>query len=392
MQDGPNLSCLHILTSLPKTLLPRRPKRNMAPAYYDESDEEPPRTRRPRQPAPRPREESLSRSPSPRPKATARKSAMRDPSQPRKRSNSEVRLNPPTADGNDSDESTNGYWVRHKDGKREFIHDSDPRAADLGTRSGGGRSKSSKVDLEAKNDPRDKKFRERRNGYESDEGETLKAAKPKRKEYDLPYRDRPKGRYDDDSDAGYRGAAAGAAGLGAGAAAGAASRRKKDDYDDDRRKPDPRERRRRYDDDDYDEPRSKPRRPPPEKGYDTDAPRQRPRWEDGDRYGERRGGGRRDDYGRDKRRSAYDDDPYYSDRRDDRRMPERTKSSKYPDDRDRYADRRRRDVDDRRVDKKKGDGDWKKTAGTLFMTQAMPIIKKEGTKMLQKEMARRFGG
>ena len=195
-------------------------------------------------------------------------------------------------------------------------------------------------DLERKNRPRDKQFRDKRDGYESDEGETLRKSKPRGDNFDEPD-PRKRGARDAYND------------------------RQRDPYGDQRPPP----RRGGYDDD---EP------PPPRRRRDRDyddepPPRQKRRDQPGVEYGSdpvpavRRSNTERPGRSQKSRRD-YDDDESSED--DRRRPPPRRRSQDdtrrrrrdYDDDRDdRGADRRRRDDrdrygDDRRRDKSRDRG------------------------------------
>ncbi|RMY87609.1 hypothetical protein D0861_05279 [Hortaea werneckii] len=191
-------------------------------------------------------------------------------------------------------------------------------------------------DLERKTRRRDREFRDKRDGYESDEGETLRAAKPKRRGggYDDdrgPPPARRGGRYDDEFDD-----------------RGPPPRRRKDDFDD------------------YDDP--PPRRrgggrpveygsdPVPVKRRDTDGGRRPPPRSRRDDYSDSE-----DDYSRPpppRRHRSYDDgkrrggrDKYGDDRiydSDDREDRDRRRRRQDIYDRDRAARRRDRSRGDRR--------------------------------------------
>lgn len=298
-------------------------------------------------------------------------------------------------------------------------------------------------DLERKTTDESKKFRAKRDGYESDEGETLRKSKrpsgdprdgPRRRDYDdyddpyvplekkdskldrikdklaMPLRGKPRAPDDRDDrnpppvEYGAAPIAAGAAGAAVGAAA-ASGRPRPRGYDTDPERP---RRRRTWGEDDMRAGgRDRGRDRYDDDGYDR---RPRPRFEDDDRYRSGRKD-RYDDYDdydrRDKRRDDRDRrgglapprpkyDAYYSDSREDRAYPrprnrdrdDRRARDDYSDrrDRDRYRDeyygRDRRDKD--RRSKGKSD-DWQKQAGVLFTTYALPIIKREGTKWLKRE-------
>ncbi|KAK3044569.1 hypothetical protein LTS18_000923, partial [Coniosporium uncinatum] len=113
---------------------------------------------------------------------------------------------------------------------------------------------------------------------------------------------------------------------------------------------------------------------------------------------------RRDERDRSRRRpppSRYpeEDDRYYSDDRDYRRRDDglrRARSQRGP--RDRYSDDRDR-YDDRDRPRQRGRGgqlpnipgikldkEWQKQGAEMFMTYAMPTIKREGGKYLMKNM------
>ncbi|KAI5369453.1 hypothetical protein Slin15195_G003290 [Septoria linicola] len=212
-------------------------------------------------------------------------------------------------------------------------------------------------DLEAKNRPRDQKFRDLRDGYESEEGENHKGSKytprnkmPRSNDDDLAYDDRKRRPRRNDyppPDSAISGTTRGGGG-----------------YDD----PPPRRRRDRDErpqyDDDYPPPRRRGDRPPPvEYGAEPIPSRQkserrpRPRrdyddYSDEEDYRPRRRRGTSADGGHGRRPRDYDDGPYYSDeprrRRDDdydraparRRDSSRRRRDDY-DDYDRYDDRDR---------------------------------------------------
>lgn len=196
----------------------------MAPAYYDRSDDDyddpPPRRYRRQQQPP-----SRGDSPSPEPQLRRRKSILKDPSDgpKRSRSGSQVRVRSPSEEkGYGSDDSSNGWWIKHKDGRKEFVHDNDPRAASMKSRAS---KPTGRHDLENKSAPRNKQFREKRDGYESDEGETLRKEKGRRSGYGNSRGDSRDGM--NSKGAALGGAAAGAlAGGSAGAAHGRASSKK----------------------------------------------------------------------------------------------------------------------------------------------------------------------
>jgi len=265
-------------------------------------------------------------------------------------------------------------------------------------------------DLEAKNGEGHQRFRAKRDGYESDEGENLRRSRraqpppakprpypdddeefgrPARQERSLPLRGKPRDPIDN-------GVEYGGAAVPADRDGGAIRRRRT--YKD----PSPRDRQ-GYDD--YDSPR-RPERRFDDPGYRSDhgrrAPRPRPRRDYDDDDYDRAPPRRRDDGYRSggERRPRPQD--YYSDHREDR-APRRGDPRRYPrEDRDRYYDDRRRDSRyddyDRRDprDKRKSAGGWQKEAQTAFMAYAMPTIKKEGTKwakkQLQSYMAKKGGG
>ena len=340
-------------------------------------------------------------------------------------------------------------------------------------------------DLERKTTDENKRFRSKRNDYESDEGETLRKSrrpsdgdpgKSRRRGYEdyggdddggaitryplerkeneldrirdkasLPMRGKPRavdgrdGRNEQPVEYGAVPIAAGAVGAATGAALAATARPRLRGYDTDPgRPPRPRtwaeddfkrERGRtrepdRYDDDDYYE-----RRPPRPRAHPTfvDDPE--------DIYG-RSGGGGGGGGGLARRRDRYDDDVYddyrrrerddpyrverdrdrngglmptrprydgyYSDSREDRAYPrprdrgrDRLRDrGRDRDPRDDYYDRRPRDMyrddyyDRRDRDGRRGGGkDLQRQVGLLFTTYALPVIKREGTKFVKKELA-----
>jgi hypothetical protein len=419
---------------------PRRRERR--PRYYSSDDDSiddypppkamPPRdSRRRERPGPE-RTDSASMPPPPRrpsilvdPDETSSQRARRRP-----RSNSQVRLQ---ASDDESDYDR-------------------PRARSNKT---GGPPRSARHDLERKVSPEQKQFREKRDGYESEEGEMHKKAAPRaprpRVNYDddsridEPYDRKPRrdprddvrglplrGKPRDPADAALAGAAGGAA-LAAAANPRLQRRRtykgegRDPRYDDDSppRGADPRDRnedprylsaagRARTDDrgyrsDDRGYRQNPTKRPPPRRKEDD--------YDDYDDYGDRDrrrrdGGGYRSDRGNRAQRPPRPQD-YYSDHRDDRalrsgpRDPRRRDPARdrYRDD-DRYRDydRRRGDDYDRPKSSKRGggplasfgDSKWQKEVGTAFVAYALPTIKKEGGKLLKKEMqkflARQQGG
>ncbi|KAF1978869.1 hypothetical protein BU23DRAFT_189551 [Bimuria novae-zelandiae CBS 107.79] len=145
-----------------------------------------------------------------------------------------------------------------------------------------------------------------------------------------------------------------------------------DDYDDPNRPP----RRRRPRDDEYysDSRHDRPRRD----AYDDRPPKR-------DAYDERPR--RRDDYD-----DGYDDRPRRQDPYDARYDHRPRKRDPYDDrprrDRDRYDDRLLRDPRDDRVRDRRRSGkdvpDWQRQAKDMFYTHALPVIKKEGPKLIMK--------
>ena len=246
-----------------------------------------------------------SRNPSPvQPKSILVNSNENGPQRTRGKSRSDSRArvrSPPSSD----DESISGRYIKHRDGRFEYFPDAS---------GGGGKSKRAR-DLEHKDGVSDRKFRHKRDDYESDEGDTLKREK-------------------------------GAAPRSRGYADGS--------HDDDVRGPRPRSQpaHRRYPDDDpYDAP---PRRSRYEDDYDRSRRSQPQQY---DRLPVRTRG--RDDY--------YDDRETDLRRsRSDRRYRE--------DPRDRDYDRGAR----RRKDKEKEKGDWKKKvmneAGPLVMKEGGKLL------------------
>jgi hypothetical protein len=303
----------------------------------------------------------------------------------RPRANSNVRLQ--TSDDDDNDDPRSRGGVRSR------------------------RAPAPPKDLEAKNGDEYRRFRQKRDGYESDEGKMHRKAKnappqpqprgypddndddyrrPKRAETSLPVRGKPR---DPVNGVEYGGAAIPTEDRGI-------QRRRTykepsaretqgyDDYGSPRRA----ERRRtaNFDDPGYRSDNAHrappPRQSRPRRDYDDDyevydrpQPRRRPPPVDEDR-GYRSGGDRAP-------RPRPQD--YYSDYREDR-APRRGDPRRYPrDDRDRYAERRRDDpYGDRARSSKKSGGtkDWQKEAGAAFMTYAMPTLKKEGTRFVKKEL------
>lgn len=305
------------------------------------------------------------------------RSALRDPSGPRRdRSDSQVRVQEP--DANDSDGSIEGHYVRHRDGRVDFIPD------DKSRRGGNPR------DLERKNGPDNRRFRDKRNGYESDEGEQLRRERRRRADDDAPARmppangsnnydlpERPRRRPDrGDVDP----VAAGAGGAAAGYGAARSSRRpppdrNDDPYDDEpprARRPRPRPRSTAYDED----PRYH------ERGYDSERPRRRrSAWDDEDPDLPPRRSARppRDPYDdpRPRRRYADDDDDYYD------AAPRRSNTMSGRSRRSRYDDPR--DPRDPRA-AAPGGADWKNQGMELFKTHAMPVIRQEGGRMIRKQL------
>lgn len=299
--------------------------------------------------------------------AAAPKSILREPSATgRPRSNSQVRIRAESP-GNDSEGSNEGRYVRHRDGRVEYISGSTS-----------GRPSRRPMDLEKKNAPRNKDFRDKRDGYESEEGEMLKKAAPRssRKAYPDDDRDADMGRRPKQSSRDDYGAAAAG-----GAAGAAASRRPRGgparvhyDYDDDDepaapRSRAPRNRPDRYDERGYASDRGKSSRHERDEYADRDA-RRRPEASGSNRRPRGQGAAPR---------SRYDDD--YPPK-DDRRPLQRSRSERVPrDTRDRYG------RDERGASsKEKANKDWKKQASAIFMSQAMPMIKKEGTRFVKQEL------
>lgn len=418
---------------------PPRGRRDARPRYYDDdaSGEEsyapPRRSRRPPPTdsdippplAPNPRRPSILVDPD--------ESASQRDARRRSRSIDRVRLQ--------TDSSDDGY----DDGRRR----GGPPKPRL--------SRRASLDLERKTTDENKKFRARRDDYESDEGEILRKAKrpsgdprekPRRRGYDdyddqaypLEKKDSKMDRLKDklmgkprtpeDRDGrdrppyeyGAAPIAAGAAGAAVGAAAaGARPRLRGYDTDPERR----RERARTWGEDDFKRSsgRDRERDRYDDGGYER-RPRPRPRFEDDPEaaYGSGgRSGGRdryNDDYDDSRRRERRPDgyrsdrggrgglapptpkyDAYYSDSREDRAYPrprnrdrdDRRSRDDYSDrrDRDKYRDdygRDQRDRDRDRRGKKSGSDDWQKQAGVLFTTYALPVIRREGTKFVKKEL------
>ncbi|KAK4998935.1 hypothetical protein LTR66_001925 [Elasticomyces elasticus] len=280
-----------------------------------------------------------------------------------------------------------------------------------------GGSVQSPHDLERKTGPREQRFREKRDGYESEEGQMLKRnrrhdadpSRPRRSQteddnidgrrdrrrpppienldYDLPRRETPRrvrerAAPDDYVPVAVLVAPPPAAGLDEGVDQPRPARR--DGHDRVRKRHD-----------NYDSPREDPvplvviptrSRPAPryseERGYKSDADSGRPRRKDkddayyADRVSRRRDDGYRSDRDLQRQERRPRDEDYYSDRKEDHRTPQRSRSDRR--DRDKYGDRDRKSRD------KEKDKDWKKQAGALFMRHGMPIIQKEGGRMLQK--------
>ncbi|KAF2002097.1 hypothetical protein P154DRAFT_574411 [Amniculicola lignicola CBS 123094] len=176
-------------------------------------------------------------------------------------------------------------------------------------------------------------------------------------------------------------------------------RRRRTEREAKREDPPRRPRHKDYDDfSDRDEP---PRRPRQKEYSDVEEeprrPRARPKPRDYD--------GLADEYEQQRRRPPPRDDGYYSDSREYRQKPR----ARYPDDRDdRYMRDRDRDRDrdyrrggDRDRDRgyasgretgrpggglMRSDSKWQKEAKDLFMTYALPVIKKEGGKYMTKQL------
>ena len=255
-------------------------------------------------------------------------------------------------------------------------------------------------DLERKTSNSDGHFRAKRDGYKSDEGEQLKKSKK--------YGDKIG---DVDSDDDRRPPK-----VKVRTPAERSKSQRRDSWDDDKRALPDRTRRRSANPDTFSGVRSRdaPRRrndsddedPPPrrtrpsrkaydsdhDRGYDTEgAGRRRRGWDDKeDKRGPRHA---------DRRSARFDDDPYpprrRPDPRDDRLRPPRPR---HDDDDRRYrtddrpirrarSDVRPRERDGGRRAKSPRDkrNDWAKTAGAVFMSQAMPVIKREGGKWAKKE-------
>lgn len=324
--------------------------------------------------------------------AAAPRSALKDPSRDAPRSNSRVRVSDDIAgDTDDSDTgSIVGQYVKHRDGRIEYTPTPGANKRNSARAGAGARPR----DLEKKTDPSHRDFRERRDGYGSDEGDALKDARRRSgrrggglsdDDGNRVYRDgdtlkqsrrKPKSRGDNDDDddddappysrgsgRDGRGYGEDAALAGAGAAAGYAGARAarrggaRGNYDDDYRAP-PRSSR-RPDDRGYD------------RGYDSERPR-RGGYADDDSLARRRGGGG----GSDRYRapvSRYDDDRRYPDR-----APQRSKSDRrprYDDDDDRRGARGGRAADSGKLD-----------LNSLFQQHAMPIIKREGPRLAMKQL------
>lgn len=283
------------------------------------------------------------------------------------------------------------------------------------------REMASRHDVERKTQPEHRRFREKRDGYESDEGETLRRGAPA--DDPRPRRSQKQPRDYDDDGYGYGGgggrdrdrdrqrrpdprtldprdieprempvrtrappvqygdAPLNGKGRGGGDYGDGAMRRA-NSYRDPGRRP-----RQAYDDDD-DDYRAPPRRhasqrQPQRRGYD-------PRMDDYDDYDRRDAGYRSDRDGRRQRGPRYDD--YYSDGDhargynrpptyydDDRRYGRRDSykgSGGYGRERSRGRDDRYRD-DDRQKNK-----NLQKTAQAAFVSYAMPMIKKEGGRLV----------
>lgn len=303
------------------------------------------------------------------------------------RSGSQVRIRDTSPD-DDSDGSVDGRYIRHRDGRVEFVPEG----------GSGSRSNRRQVDLEQKTAARNRDFRAKRDGYESDEGEMLRGSRradhrtSRRLEDDVSYgRDvnpphRPKGHGSRRSDSVDDIAAAAVGGM-------TAARRRRDEaygngrrrYDDDDRRRGPRVRDDRYED----------------RGYASDRPGRSSRY-DRDGAIDRDSRRRPDPYQSDARRprahdpalrARYDDDPYY-DRRGERGGLQRSRSERVT--RDRHGDHLRGSdrygSHDSRAGSKGGNQDWKKQAGAMFMTTAMPVIRREGTKFVKKELESYLAG
>jgi hypothetical protein len=333
---------------------------------------------------------------------------------------------------------------RHNDGPRSILVDptksgqrrSNSRArfqpssdSSDGERRRGPRASAVRRDLERKDSEENQKFREKRDGYLSDEGEALKKAKQEvgqrgllpvprgngggrgngsgrsNSEAPIPpplrggYGERDRGgrrARDYDTEPDDRGARRGGRDRddGYGRDKRPAARYGSGNYDEEspRRRPPPR--------DDQDRDRDRRRANDVDRGYRSDhipgrrtrdGDNRRPgRYEDDDRNA-RRPGHRDDDYDRPQR-------GYYSDRDDrDRRERDRNGGGRYDDDRKYRNDkgRRPRYDDDRdykgssnsRRKGESGSRNWQKEASALFVTYALPVIQKEGTRFVKKQAA-----
>ncbi|KAI9713758.1 MAG: hypothetical protein M1828_001352 [Chrysothrix sp. TS-e1954] len=355
------------------------------------------------------------------PRLARRKSILVDPDETSSqratrrgsRSRSQVRIQAPPDDADTDTVYVDGHYVRHRDGNVEFVPNDTARP------------RRSPLDLERKTDGRNRQFREKRDDYESDEGEKMRSARQRRAPIDeddeddsppdrrrprpdsgLPRRERPRRERSRDDEGMGRGPAAlagaalgGVSGAAAGAAGGAvASHRSRDgrdgrDGDSERRRRPPVGPRDDYDDD-YPPPRRRQPSMPPSYAYPESrgnqgrGPRGARPPRDDDQYERRQMPRRReaDDFDRrppprSRRYDDYDSYDYRDAREAPRRAPRRARS--FEDDR---GPPRRRDARDDKKDPKNKQ-DWTKAAGAIFMTQAMPVIKKEGGKFITKQVA-----
>lgn len=291
----------------------------------------------------------------------------------------------------------------------------------------GGRDRAPKRrthDLEKKNGDSERRFRERRDGYESDEGENLRRAKKSTPratkesigdvDDDETHIEKPKGHSAWDSQY-VKPSRNGNSRENAFVVPDRTRRRGDTGRDDDLAVAGRRRdlARRKYSDDEEDDidvvPRRRPQKgrsgePRHERGYESEGPsRRRGGFDDDDKYDKRRSARydddsapRRRDPPRDDRRrsqgrsSRYDDDDYdrpARSRRDEQPL-RRARSDAKSRDRDRYGDRRGGSDRNRGGDKKV----WMDQAGTLFMTHAMPVIKREGGKWAKKSLETYMSG
>ncbi|CAN9241415.1 unnamed protein product [Alternaria alternata] len=127
-------------------------------------------------------------------------------------------------------------------------------------------------------------------------------------------------------------------------------------------------------------------------GYKSDRRRKDrdPYYDDRDRRDRPRDDRRRRD-GRDDRYDDRYDDMFNTKPRRDSRYDDRDRDRRGRYDDDRYDDRRRSGRGDVGKPGKPGQPEWQRQAMGMFKDYALPIIKKEGAKYVQKQMANGFG-